>query len=89
MAFELIHPHLCHSESIAPHMGRQVLRVGLMGSLDMGNPCTGKDLNAAPTLPHLVMHITLSQTEHAKCDDALVCFHWSSAHAFHAQPEQI
>jgi hypothetical protein len=68
MAFKLIHPHLCHSQSIAPHMGCQVLCVGLMGTLDMGNPGTGKDLNAAPTLPHLVLHIALLRTDHIKCN---------------------
>ena len=62
MALKLVHPHLGDPQSVAPHVGRQVLGVGLMGALDMSDAGAGKDLHAAPTLPHLGLHISVTTT---------------------------
>lgn len=53
MAFEFVHPDFSHPEGIPADMGREVLRVGLVGSLNVGNPRARQDFHAATTLPHL------------------------------------
>lgn len=53
MAFKFVHPDFSHSESIPSDVGGEVLGVGLVGSLDVGNPRAGQDLHAPATLPHL------------------------------------
>lgn len=53
MALELIHPDLGHAQRVPAHMGGQVLRVGLVCSLNVGNPGAGQHLHAPSTLPHL------------------------------------
>jgi len=53
MAFKLIHPNLCHSESISPHVRRQIIRVWFVSALYVGDTSAREDLNTAATLPHL------------------------------------
>lgn len=55
VAFKLIHPNFCHSEGVPTYMSRQVLGVGFVSTLYVGNVSTRQDLNAASTLPHLVL----------------------------------
>lgn len=50
----LVHPHFSHSQSVAAHVGCQVLCIGFVSTLDVGDPGAGQDLHAAPTLPHLL-----------------------------------
>lgn len=49
----LVHPDLGHPQGVAPHVGRQVLRVGFVGALDVRDPGAGQHLHAATTLPDL------------------------------------
>lgn len=49
----LVHPDLGHPQSVAPHVGRQVLRVGFVGALDVCDPGARQHLHAAATLPDL------------------------------------
>lgn len=75
MTLVLVHPHLSHPQSIATHVGRQVLRVRFVGTLNVCNPRTGQDLHAAAALPHLqyiigkthssVPHLITSQHNYA------------------------
>lgn len=53
MTLVLVHPDLGHPQSVATHVGRQVLRVGFVGALDVCNPRAGQHLHAATTLPNL------------------------------------
>ena len=53
MAFKFVHPDFSHPEGVPAHMGGEVLGVGLVGSLNVGNPRAGQDLYAPATLPHL------------------------------------
>lgn len=53
MAFKFVHPDFSHPEGIPADMGGEVLGVGLVGSLNVGNPGTGQDLHTPATLPHL------------------------------------
>lgn len=53
MAFKFVHPDFSHPEGVPADMGGEVLGVGLVGSLDVGNPRAGQDLHAPATLPHL------------------------------------
>lgn len=57
MAFKLIHPNFCSSEGVSPHVRREILSVGFMSTLYVGDASTRQDLNAAATLPHLVYNI--------------------------------
>lgn len=57
VAFKLIHPNLRHSQGVSPHVRSEVLGVGFVSALDVSDPCTGQDLDAAATLPHLVSNI--------------------------------
>lgn len=66
MAFELIHPDFCDSEGISPHIGGQILSVGFMSTLDVGDPCTRQDLHTAPTLPRLVLDKKKGQSIYVK-----------------------
>lgn len=52
MTFEFIHPDFSYPEGISPHVGSEVLCVGLVGSLDVGNPRAGQDLHTPATLPY-------------------------------------
>lgn len=58
VAFKLVHPNLCDSEGVSPHVGRQVLGVGFMSALDVRDASARQDLDAAATLPHLELSIT-------------------------------
>lgn len=49
----LVHPDLGYPQSVAPHVGRQVLRVGFVGALDVCDPGARQHLHAAATLPDL------------------------------------
>ena len=40
VALVLVHPNLRHPESVAAHVGGQVLGVGLVGTLNVRNPGT-------------------------------------------------
>lgn len=53
VTLKLIHPNFRNSEGVSPHMRRQVLGVGFMSTLYVGDAGTGQDLNTAATLPHL------------------------------------
>lgn len=53
MAFKFIHPDFSHPEGVPANVGSEVLGVGLVGSLNVGNPRAGQDLHAPTTLPHL------------------------------------
>lgn len=57
VAFKLIHPNLCHSQGVSPHVGSEVLGVGFVSALDVSDSSAGQDLDAAATLPHLVLNI--------------------------------
>lgn len=50
----VVHPHLSHPQGVSAHAGGQVLRVGFVGTLDVGDPGAGQNLHAAATLPHLL-----------------------------------
>lgn len=63
MALKLIHPNFCNSESISPNVRCQVLSVGFMSTLDVGDASARQDLNTAPTLPHLVLNMTNRKKE--------------------------
>lgn len=58
VALVLVHPDLSHPQSVTPHVGRQVLRVGFVGALNVGNPGAGQHLHAAAALPHLCCTFT-------------------------------
>lgn len=53
MAFKLVHPNFGDPQGVPPHVGRQVLGVGLMSALDVGDARTRQDFDAAAALPHL------------------------------------
>lgn len=53
MAFKFVHPDFSHPEGVPADVGGEVLGVGLVGSLDVGNPRAGQDLHAPATLPYL------------------------------------
>lgn len=53
MAFKFIHPDFGHPEGVPANVGSEVLSVGLVGSLNVGNPRAGQDLHTPTTLPHL------------------------------------
>lgn len=57
MAFKLVHPNFCNSEGVSPHVRRQILSVGFVSTLYMGDASAGQNLNTAATLPHLVLNI--------------------------------
>lgn len=61
MALKLIHPNLSNSEGISPHVGGQVVSVGFVSPLNVGDASTGQDLNTAATLPHLVIKVSQKQ----------------------------
>lgn len=54
VTFELVHPNLCDPEGVSPHMRRQVLGVGFVSPLNVGDASAGQDLHAPSTLPHLI-----------------------------------
>lgn len=51
--YKFVHPDFSHPEGVPADMGGEVLGVGLVGSLNVGNPRAGQDLHAPATLPHL------------------------------------
>lgn len=53
MALELIHPDLGHPQGVPADVRGQILRVGFVCPLNVGNPGARQDLNAPSTLPHL------------------------------------
>lgn len=55
MTFKLVHPNFCNSEGISSHVRCEILSVGFMSSLYVGDASTRKDLNTAATLPGLVL----------------------------------
>lgn len=53
MGFVFIHPHLRRSQGVAFGVVVDVVVVGLLGALDVGDPGARQDLHAPPALPHL------------------------------------
>lgn len=53
VGFVFIHPHLGGPQSIAFGIVIDVVVVGFLGALDVGNSGTRQDLHAPSTLPHL------------------------------------
>lgn len=75
----LVHPDLSHPQSISTHVGRQVLCVGLVGTLNVGYPGAGQDLYTATTLPHLKKTCVLSLAAKEKVVSTWVVRHTASS----------
>lgn len=50
----VVHPHLSRSQGVASHVGRQILRVWFVSTLNVGDPGARQDFHAASALPHLL-----------------------------------